>query len=182
MQTKTIGQLIKTSIVEMPDKIEKDFFKVIENDELFLGDVLLAWEEIVKEKKMDDLLLFPIDSFRSQLNLMVPHIKKIYTLDIDNEKKNFIVLKINQKLKIDNLRNTEELSGEGKIITPFMLKFQDFSKKYLRDKTLDFFDLKENDIILNEIRIIAEEGHRPSRLTGKLTGRAAEIARKKGEL
>jgi hypothetical protein len=69
-----------------------------------------------------------------------------------------------------------ELSGEGKLITPFMISFKNYSKTYLKDKDNSFFNLEKDNIIINDIILVLDGS---SKL--KLTGRAAELAKRKGK-
>jgi len=169
-KVEAIGGLIKTIVIS-PENVEEFFDQVIK-DNLILEDIILEWTE------NSSSILFPINQYKSQIYLMKNDIK-IYSFEINGVTEEFIFLEEVDRLGVEHLKNKEELSGEGKLITPFMLKFSDFSKKYLinLDQNPDFFDLPKNGIILNDVRLIMVGKPKP-----RLTGRAAEIAKRKGEL
>jgi len=116
-----------------------------------------------------------------------------FLLPITSLKHDFATLSIDDKIIVYNgeillpmeelehkspgeLKNTIEFTGVGKIITPFSLNFRDYNKDF---GTTDFFNLNPDECIINNTKIIVLEnnqGLNPS----KLTGRAAELARKKG--
>ena len=67
----------------------------------------------------------------------------------------------------------------GKFITPFTLNFYpDMNKSFLKDANSDFFNLEPNEFIINNLFLKLEE----EPLVKKLTGKAAEIAKRKGLL
>jgi len=173
-RVEAIGQLTKTIAVE-PSDIDLDtFFMKASKDHLFLEDILLEWLE---RKDTENIILFPIKQYQSQINIMRKDIPKFYSTTIDGNEEEFIFLSEVDKIDVKKLKNKEELSGEGKLITPFMLTFEDFNKKYLINPDEDFFNLPVNGIILNEVRLVVAGSPKI-----KLTGRAAEIAKKRGEL
>jgi hypothetical protein len=173
-QVTAIGQLLKTIAVD-PENIDiDDFFKIVVADNLILEDILLEWSE---RKDTNDIILFPINQYQAQLFIMRKDIPKIYSVILNDKEEEFIFLKAVDTIDGKSLKNKEELSGEGKLITPFMLTFEDYNKKYLINQEDNFFDLPKNGIILNEIRLVISGQPKI-----KLTGRAAEIAKKRGEI
>jgi len=171
-RTKAVGNLTKMEAIKVNLLGIDEFFYPIKNDNLTLEEILFEWYEKYQD---ENIILFPINKYYSQIKLMIKDIPTIYEIHIDGIDYKFIFLKECSKLEINDLKNIEELSGIGQIITPFDLNFTDFSKKF-EIKNSGFFNINKNNIILNNIKLILDEG-----ISGlKLTGRAAEIARKKG--
>jgi hypothetical protein len=174
-QLKAIGNLIKTEVIEVTGIHIDNFFKNALKDELTLSEILYEWEE---EFKNEHIILLPINAYKSQINLIADSLPDIFEIELNGEKYEFLFLSIVDKLEINSLKNIEELSGVGQILTTFELKFEDFPKKFTKSNNINFFNLADNGIILNSVRLTIDEA--PVKL--KLTGRAAEIARKKGKI
>jgi hypothetical protein len=173
---EAIGQLTKTIVIDYKDITSIDiesFFKKVIDDKLFLEDILLAWLE---DESTKGTILFPINNYQSQLYIMRKDIPNTYSILIDDKLEEFIFLEELDTIDIKKLKNKEELSGEGKLITYFMLSFEDFNKKYLINPEENFFDMPKNGIILNDVRLVISKSPEIS-----LTGRAAEIAKRKGQ-
>jgi hypothetical protein len=166
------GELIKTeAIIPDAEKIKK-FFDDVVDDELSLPEILFEW---FNNSDSDGIILFPTLNFETQINLIRDDIPYFYTILVDDKPLEFIFLKEIDRLLPNDLKNVEELSGVGKIITNFELKFEDFPKKFTRANNTEFFNLSKKNIIINNIRLIIDDEPKL-----KLTGRAAELARKKG--
>jgi hypothetical protein len=164
-EVKAFGNLIKTEVIFPEKDTITNFFKEFDEKDL-LSDILFEWQALD-----NDIIIFPIEKFQSQINLMKKDIPFIYHFG-DNA---FLFLKEIRSIGIQDLKNIEELSGAGAILTPFELKFENYSKKYLRDNSDTFFDLPKNGIIINNVRLTINKEPKL-----KLTGRAAELAREKG--
>ena len=172
---KTKGKLIKTKAID-PENYDinmDDFFKKIIENQYSIEDVILEWDDQFSDK---DLIILPVNNFKSQINIMEKDIPIIHSVIIDKEREYFIVLKIIEELEVNDLKNMTELSGEGKLITPFMISFKNYSKTYLKDKDNSFFNLEKDNIIINDIILVSDGSPK-----FKLTGRAAELAKRKGK-
>ena len=172
IQVKEIGELIKVTTIEVTGL--EDFFQKAKDENWILEDILDEWSIIEK-----DILLLPMKTFKSQLLMVQDHmpIPIIFqNTEVDEE---FLFLKKEEVLPTSKIRNAVELSGEGKLITSYDLKFKDFNR-YLRVKEDSFFGIEPDQIILNQVRLI-QDSDTPT-LGIKLTGKAAEIAAKRKEL
>jgi len=173
---KAVGNLIKTIAVKIDDIDADDFFRAALYEKLSLEETIFEWYEKFKD---DGIILFPINDVKSQIDLMRKDIPYFYKTTIDDQEIEFIFLVEYDRLEIDSLKNLEELSGIGKIITPFDLKFDNFSKRFTQDNNKKFFEVENSSIILNNIKLIIDE--KSSHIL-KLTGRAAELAKKRESL
>jgi hypothetical protein len=171
---KAIGKLAKYTIIEMPVMELENFFKKAIEDQLTLEEILTDWYDLYVNK---DIILFPILNFKPQFKLMQDNIPQIYSYKINGKEEEFIILKLIDTLEIDSLKNLEELSGVGRVITDFQLTFDNYPKRYTINNDHEFFELLSDQVILNDIRLVVDKDHKL-----KLTGRAAEIAKKKGQL
>ena len=166
IKTKPIGELVKTIIIIPSKKEVKEFFDQVKVDDLSFEEIIFEWNE------NHDTIILDILPYTNQFQVE-EEMPFVYTYNKDNEAMHFIFLEIQEKILPNQLKNVEELSGEGQLITPFMLKFADYNQKYLINPELNFFNLPKNGIILNGIRLVLDS-QKP-----KLTGRAAELAKKK---
>jgi len=173
---KAVGNLVKTIAVKIDDINIDDFFRSALYEKLSLEETIFEWYEKFKD---EGVILFPVNSFKSQIDLMRKDIPFFYKTTIDDQEIEFIFLVEYDKLEIESLKNLDELSGIGRIITPFDLKFDNFAKRFTRNNNKTFFELENSGIILNNIKLIIDE----ERTAGlKLTGRAAELAKKRGHI
>jgi len=173
---KAVGNLIKTIAVRIDDIDIDNFFRSALYEKLSLEEIIFEWHEKFEK---EGILLFPINNFKSQIDLMRKDIPYFYKTTIEDQEIEFIFLAEYDRLEIEDLKNIEELSGVGKILTAFDLKFENFSKKYTKNNHKKFFRLEDISIILNNVRLIIDKEDGPNL---KLTGRSAEIAKKRGLL
>lgn len=175
--TKAVGDLTKVKIAELDTQQALDLEALIEQaieEEWLPEEIIETWSENEK-----DIILLQIDKIKNDFNLLNAE-KDYWDFKIADEEIILIPIKILDQIKADNLKNAAELSGVGKILIPFSLTFRDYNKDFLKDPSADFFNIQEKEFIINNIRLVLENNHglNPS----KLTGRAAELARKKGLL
>lgn len=169
---KAIGALVKYNMVDVDDEILDQFFGSLDTTGWQIEEMLEEWS-----KKFEDIILFPVDEYMSQFTLISKDVPLLKTFNVNNSTFQCIFIVEDSKLRLDNIRNAEELSGEGKIITSFNLKFTDYNTKFTRETTQEFFKLEPSQIILNSVRLVVDNNDRT--LEMKLTGKAAEIAAKR---
>ena len=169
-RVKAIGELMRCTLVEV-DGLD-DFFNRAKEEEWILEDIIDEWAH-----KDDKLLLLPAKQFKSQFTLIQDNLPQPIFFKNSEVEEEFYFLQQDEVLEISGIKNASELSGEGKIITSFDLKFNDFKKRYLRIPDSCFFDIEDDQIILNQVRLI-QDNNNPT-LGLKLTGKAAKIAARK---
>jgi len=172
MITINTGTLLKVSIVPIDENITEVFNKM-NTEELLVPEIISDW----LENKPNDLeyRLIQTDNYAAQFNLMPDAVKNTIELHTLEGLRHFILVKDIHELKTNELKRHEELSGEGTIIPKFSLSFIDFGSRYLVDQESDFFNISDNEFIINSVRLTLDNSSpQTSRL--KLTGRAAEKA------
>ncbi len=174
---KKVGSLIKYSIIRPPDVEIDGFFREAVEGKWELEDILMAWSEL---SEFSNVVLLPIARYKSQFDTMQNDIPYIYPEIAGTE---IIFLVEDDRIDIKDIKNAEELSGAGKVLVPFNLKFENFPEKYTLSNNTEFFKLDSNQILLNNVKLILDDtGDQPGYNSGvKLTGRAAEIAAKKAQ-
>ena len=162
---KTTGVIQKCQIIIITNNIKKELSEFLKKE----IDPLWEPEEIIEAwvEKEKDYILFPLNRFKHTFNTMNLENKIFSFNNID-----FLVIKIIDEKSANELKNTFDLPDEGKIITPFGNRFIP-KNKYTDDDT---FKLNEDEFIYNNIRLVLDQSR------SKLTGRAAEIAKRKGKL
>jgi len=176
-QVKSIGELTKYRAIEVPYVEIDGFFRDAHEEDWGMEDILDAWHE---KEEFNNILLFPLQNHLSQFNLIREFIPSIYEVQNKSYQGEFIFLIEEDKIELSDIRNAEELSGEGVILTNFNLKFADYPKKYTKNNNIAFFNLNPDQIIINNIRLVVDNTT-PS-LGLKLTGRAAEIQARRESL
>lgn len=174
-----VGDLVKYTIVHpTPASDVKKFFAKAEKEKWLIEDVLLEWaqDDILKE-----LVVLPLEHYRTQFTTMEQHIPFIMGLALDDKKYELVFLEEVDRIKIDDIKNAEELSGAGRVLVPFNLKFENFPLKYTKENNTEFFKLMPGQILLNGVRLVLDktEGQGGYDSGIKLTGKAAEIAARK---
>ncbi len=175
---KAIGDLIKYDIIDVPMVEVDGFFRQATEEDWTIEDILDAWNE---DEKYINTLLFPLKLHRSQFNLIKDKLTCVYEFKNKEYQGEFIFLIESDKIPVSDLKNTDELSGEGAVVLEFNLRFTDFPKHYTRRNTpedKEFFNLKDNQMIINTVRLVID---RDQSLGTKLTGKAAEIAARKAK-
>jgi len=150
---KPQGALIKYKI-----KPKKESMPELENENEWLP------EELVLEYN-----LFPYYQYKIDFRIGPASDEKFKINDFE-----FIGIQELEILPVEKLKNALELTDEGKILTPFVLSFKDFNKKYNKEDN-NFFNLNSDEFIYNDIWLTLEKPEM------KLTGRAAEIAKRRAE-
>jgi hypothetical protein len=171
------GVMIKVKVHEFDDEL-LEIINNIDTENLLVPEIIEEWlEQVSTNDEFKNIKLMTIDEYSGQFNTMpsiTDSVKKINTFE---GTRMFIPFVEIQRLDKNDLKRHEELSGEGLIITKYMMTFTDFNKKYLLDKTQeaypDFFELSDGQFIVNSIRLTVDGA--TNTIGKKLTGRAAEI-------
>jgi len=175
---KVVGKLVKCQI----ENIELDseygvFLTECQNDDLILPDILMEFYEKYNSK---DILLLKVTELVTQIAVLKLEFDiQPFTLKVEGRDETFIILHKLDEINTNEIKNADELSGCGKVLTKFELGFMDYAKKFTRSNLTDFFDLNPNEIILNSVILALDDG--TPTLAPKLTGRAAEIAARRAK-
>lgn len=176
-QVKAIGNVIKYTLIDPPDVEIDGFFREAVEGEWLLADILDAWHELEAFK---NVILLPIDNYKSQFATMNDVQRYIHEIPAEGKIHELVFLAQSDILELPDLKNTEELSGMGKLLVPFNLQFENFGRKFTPKNDQRFFTLEPNQVILNSVRLIIDDNQDDGTVGGlKLTGKAAEIAARK---
>ena len=160
---KTVGNMLKFKVIKINQNDLDDILMVADLEDWPIEDVIDEWSIL------NDTALFPYYMFPNEFKLV----------DFDKyliEYKGQFLLPVREvaKKEAEQLQRSIELTGIGRVLIPFSLKFHDFDI-FLREPD-DFFNLDDKSFIYNSLVLVDEPD---SGL--KLTGRAAEIQRRKNE-
>ncbi len=175
---KAIGSLTKYDIIDVPMVEVDGFFRQATEEDWTIEDILDAWND---DEKYINTLLFPLKLHQSQFNLIKDKLTCVHEFKNKEYQGEFIFLIKKDELNIKDIKNAEELSGEGSVILEFGLRFTDFPKHYTKYNTPEneeFFDLNDSQMIINNVRLVIDKDQS---LGTKLTGKAAEIAARRAK-
>jgi len=171
--SKIIGELVKVEFqnIHLTSNILELCLK-LDTESALSEEVLYEWLQYAKDiPELKDIYLIDFSNFKSQLAIMErkTEIPVTFTMGYNL----FIPVKTIEKIEASTLKRTFELTDLGKVIDSFSLNFRDYQNDFGGPD--NFFKLDDNQIILNG-SIFIPDSISPSL---KLTGKAAEIAKKK---
>jgi hypothetical protein len=166
------GKVIKCKVISPDDLKERSEITDLITNYLKLNwnweDIIEEWVEIYSSKY--NLYFLPYSRYKSTFSTspsISDYIERVHEEEI-------LFYKILDTVNSNDLSKLMEWSTIGQIITPFMINFYNF-EQMVKKVPDNFFHLELNEFLLNSIK--PQLVSKP--LEAKLTGRAAEIAKRR---